>query len=135
MERDWNNAYEDNLDRDILMCQSNGIELEFPFLAEPFSEYARSLPLNLKIREDADIPCDLANGRRFARKYCLKKMALDFGLPQYLVNRKKKAAQYGSGIQKSLDRIARMRGYRQKARQNKRTDYLRSYLEDILSDS
>ncbi len=133
MERDWENAYEDNLDRDMAVNRANGVELRFPFLHEPFSRYVRDMPLELKIREGAeDVYCDVIDGRRYARKYALKKLALSEGLPAYIVNRRKKAAQYGSASQKALDRLARNQGYKKKAAEAGRKDYLQMYLEDVL---
>jgi len=132
MEKDWLNAYKDNLYRDIVMCKSNGVELRFPYLHKGFSDYSRKMPLDLKIREGAqDIVCDDINGRKFARKYTLKRLAIRMGVPEYLVNRVKKAAQYGSGTQKALDKIARAKGYKQKADAAGRKDYTQMFLEDL----
>ena len=130
MDKDWTNAYGDNLDRDISMCASNDIELRFPFLDKEFSDHVRSMSIDMKIREDADIHCDEIQQRKFARKYAFKKLALHMGLPDYLVNRQKKAAQYGSGTQKALDKIARRNGYTAKAKDAGRPDYLNMYLEE-----
>ncbi len=131
MEKDWANAYKDNLDRDIAMNKSNRVELRFPYLNREFSDYVRKMPIDLKIREGADILCDEVGGRMFARKYALKKLALKMGVPEYLVNRLKKAAQYGSGTNKTLDKIARKNGYPLKAREVGRGDYLKMFLEEL----
>ena len=134
MEKDCANAYEDNLNRDIAMNKKNSTQLRFPFLDDAFADYVRKMPLELKIREDADdIVCDEVGGRRFARKYALKKLAFNMGVPEYIVNRLKKAAQYGSATHKTLDKIARARGYKKKAADAGRKDYLQMYLEDINS--
>ncbi len=133
MEKDWANAYADNLDRDIAMNRANGCELRFPYLNPAFSGYVRSMPLGLKIREDGDLPCDEAKGRRFVRKYALKRLAVRMGVPEYLAVRVKKAAQYGSGTNKALDKIARVRGFKGKASALGRADYLKLYLEEVLA--
>ena len=136
MEKDWENAYEDNLDRDIAMNKANGCQLRFPYLDKGFSDYVRRMPLDLKIREvngeeDADgLTPDEIGGRRFIRKYALKRLATRMGVPDYVADRVKKAAQYGSGTNKALDKIARMKGYREKAKKAGRTDYLRMYVEE-----
>ncbi|MFH0863379.1 MAG: asparagine synthase-related protein [Candidatus Altiarchaeota archaeon] len=195
MEKDWENAYEDNLERDIAMNKANGCELRFPYLDRGFSNYARGMPLDLKIREvygpqfsvsssqsavsspqysvltenrkpktenrelrtenrelrtenrelrtenrelrtenrepnTEDLSSDVIRGRRFIRKYALKMLARRMGVPDYVADRVKKAAQYGSGTNKALDRIARRGGYREKAQQAGRTDYLRLYIEE-----
>ncbi|MBD3387783.1 MAG: hypothetical protein GF416_01930 [Candidatus Altiarchaeales archaeon] len=133
MDRDCESADSDNLDRDRSMCRANGVELRMPFLNEDFSGYVRKMALDLKIREDAeDMVCDEIDGRKFARKYALKKLGLKTGVPDYIVNRLKKAAQYGSGTQKTLDKIARRNGYKQKAAGEGRKDYLQMYLEDVF---
>jgi asparagine synthase (glutamine-hydrolysing) len=132
MEADWGSAYADNLDRDIAMNASNGCELRFPFLDSPFSKYVRAMPLDLKIREGGDMACDEVAGRRFVRKYALKKLAVRMGVPVYVADRVKKAAQYGSGSQKALDRLARTSGWAQKARSAGRDDYLKMFLEDAM---
>ena len=133
MEKDWANADADNLDRDRAMCKTNNVELRFPYLDREFSDYSRKMPFDLKIREDGDLVCDEIAGRKFARKYALKKLALRVGVPEYIVNRVKRAAQYGSGTNKALERIARSKGYKAKASSAGRNDYLRLYLEDVLA--
>lgn len=133
MEKDWANAYADNLDRDIAMNRANGCELRFPYLDPAFSGYVRSMPLGLKILEDGGLPCDDVRGRRFVRKYALKRLAVRMGVPEYLAVRVKKAAQYGSGTNKALDRIARLRGCKEKASALGRADYLKLYLEEVLA--
>jgi asparagine synthase (glutamine-hydrolysing) len=133
MEKDYMSAYDDNLLRDMAMCSANNVELGFPYLDPPLSEYIRNLPFELKIRKDADIECDMVGSLRFARKYALKKLAIKIGLPDYLVNRPKKAAQYGSGIHKTLDKISRKRGYGEKAKKQGRKDHINLYLESVLA--
>jgi asparagine synthase (glutamine-hydrolysing) len=132
MEKDWENAYEDNLDRDTAMCRAWGCELRFPYLDKPFSDYSRKMPLELKIREGGDLSCDEIAGRRFVRKYALKRLAIRMGVPEFVADRVKKAAQYGSGTNKALDKIARREGYKEKSQQAGRTDYLRMFLEERL---
>jgi asparagine synthase (glutamine-hydrolysing) len=133
MERDFMNAPADNLDRDRAVNAENGVELRFPYLDGAFSDYVRGMPLDLKIREDGELGCDEIAGRRFVRKYALKKLALEVGVPEYIVERVKKAAQYGSGVQKTLDKLARQGGFKDKARQAGRKDYIQLYLEGVLS--
>jgi asparagine synthase (glutamine-hydrolysing) len=134
MQRDWENARSDNLDRDMSMCQANGCELRFPFLDKAFSEYSLALPFEYKIRENCELACDAVGGRAFVRKYALKKLAMKLGVPEYIINRAKKAAQYGSGTNGALDKIARMHGYKAKALSIGRRDYVKLYLEDILAN-
>jgi asparagine synthase (glutamine-hydrolysing) len=134
MEKDWAGAYRDNLDRDIAVNKANGCELRFPYLGKGFSDYVRGMPMDLKIRENGDLSCDEIRGRRFVRKYALKKLAVRMGVPDYIADRVKKAAQYGSGTSKALDKLAKIGGFRDKASSAGRTDYVRMYLEDVLHE-
>jgi asparagine synthase (glutamine-hydrolysing) len=133
MEKDFKNAYADNLNRDIAMAQQHGLQLLFPLLHPPLTDFVRhSLPFEYKIRENAkDILCDTVDGREYARKYALKKAAIQMGVPEYLAVRLKKAAQYGSGTQKTLDKIARSKGYKKLAKDASKKSHLQMYLEDV----
>jgi len=97
MERDLLEIGERNLARDDKVIMANGIEGRFPFLTLPLVQAALRTPLNLKIR----------NGER---KYVLRRAALRMGLPRQLTGRPKKAAQYGSGAQRLLKKIAKGMG-------------------------
>ena len=97
MERDLLEIGERNLARDDKVIMANGIEGRFPFLALPLVQAALRTPLDLKIRKGE-------------RKYVLRRAALRMGLPRELVERPKKAAQYGSGAQRILEKIAKGRG-------------------------
>jgi asparagine synthase (glutamine-hydrolysing) len=106
--------------------------LRAPYLNAEFVEYARSLPIELKIAESGEYKCsDLACGKEYVRKYILRKVGELVGVPKPVLNRGKKAAQYGSGTQKAIERIARKRGYREKAKAADRTDYVRMFLEEL----
>ncbi|MEM2092508.1 MAG: asparagine synthase-related protein, partial [Candidatus Bathyarchaeia archaeon] len=61
---------------------------------------ALSLPASMKIAS-ADDPL---------RKRILRHLARHMGLPQEVYLRPKKAIQYGSGVSKALNRIARRKG-------------------------
>ncbi|MFH1056076.1 MAG: asparagine synthase C-terminal domain-containing protein [Candidatus Altiarchaeota archaeon] len=126
MEKDWLNADADNLDRDRAVTASNGVELRFPYLDSDFSGYVRRMPFDMKIREDGNLTCDEISGRKFVRKYALKKLAIRMGVPDYIADRPKKAAQYGSGVHKLLGTVARSKGYK--------LGSLRLYLEDLLAE-
>ncbi len=91
-----------NLARDDKIAMLNGVEGRYPFLALPVVWAALSIPTELKIR----------NG---IRKYILRKTAEKLGLPREVAWREKKAAQYGSGAQKILEKMARERGMTLKA--------------------
>lgn len=97
MEEDLRELAERNLARDDKIAMLNGVEGRFPYLALPVVTAALGIPVELKIR----------NG---VRKFILRNAAEKLGLPKEVVEREKKAAQYGSGAQKILKRIGKRRG-------------------------
>jgi asparagine synthase (glutamine-hydrolysing) len=141
MRKDVENVYESQLKNDAAICASNGVELRFPFMDEDFRDYAMQIPVELKIyevpgSEDAEFSCvDEIAGKKFIRKFILRKVAQDIGIPDFIINRQKKAAQYGSGANKILDKIARNSGFKSKAREKGRNDYVNVFLEDLLAQT
>lgn len=137
MQKDVDNAYIDNLDRDIAICKHFGIDLRFPYMDAAFGKYASGLPVDLKVYELKEgekevFSCvDVFEGKRFIRKYLLRHLAEEAGVPKYILDRKKKAAQYGSGSEKIVMRLARKNGYKSEALRAGRTDYVRMYLESL----
>ncbi len=108
LEKDVKNAYEDNLKRDITVCKDNQIELKFPFMDKELVNFALEIPAELKIKEveEEEFSCvDEINGKKVIRKYILRKVAKDIGVPDIILNRPKKALQYGSGSWKILRKI------------------------------
>ncbi len=138
MQKDVDSAYIDNLDRDIAICGHFGIDLRFPYMDEAFGKYASGLPTDFKVHElkegeEEIFSCvDEYEGKRFIRKYLLRHLAAEAGVPKYILNRKKKAAQYGSGSEKAVMRLARKNGFKDKATQAGRADFVRMYLETLL---
>lgn len=92
IRHDIENMYHVNLERDNACTIVNGVELRSPFLDKKLIRLAIDCPASFKIRNNEDI----------LRKYILREVARDFDLPDYIVERPKKAAQYGSGINKIL---------------------------------
>ena len=138
MQKDVDTAYADNLDRDIAICKEFGPDLRFPYMDADFGKYAATIPADCKVfelKENAveEFACvDEVDKKRFIRKYMLRLLAADIGLPQYILDRKKKAAQYGSEAEKLIDRIARKNDYKKKAADTGRKDYMRMYLESLV---
>jgi asparagine synthase (glutamine-hydrolysing) len=119
---------------DMAVCALNGMELREPMLEDSFVEYGLSLPVEEKIKtfdKKPDKPHKEYAGRYFIRKYC-EKVAAEEVLPSEIVWRPKKAAQYGSGIHKVLDRLARKYGFKEKARKQGKKQYLTMFLEERL---
>jgi len=80
----------------------NLTELFAPFLDSAIVKFSLGIPLRLKLfREDS----------RVSRKYILRKVAQRIGVPVNLLPEKKVAMQFGSGVARILDKIARDAGY------------------------
>ncbi len=92
IRQDIENMYHVNLERDYTVTNVNGVELRVPFLDKKLVTLALDCPANYKIKDSEDI----------LRKHILRDVARDFDLPDYVCDRPKKAAQYGSGINKIL---------------------------------
>ncbi len=135
IRKDVENIHTDQLKNDITVCKLNNIELRAPFINPELKEYALEIPLELKIHEMKDteeFTCiDYAAGKKIIRKYILRKLARELGIPEPIINRKKKAAQYGSGTWKTLEKIAKQRNFKEKARKTGRKDYVRMFLENM----
>ncbi len=132
MQYDIENMYEQQLNKDIAVCKSNDIVLRSPYMEQKFIEYAKKIPVEWRIRESEEFGCvDEINGKGFIRKYILRKLGEDLGVPKPILNRRKKAAQYGSGTQKIIKKIARQKGFKKKANTEGRNDYVRLFLEEL----
>ena len=97
MESDLLEMGERNLARDDKIAMLNGVEGRFPYLALPVVSTALNTPLELKIRDGS-------------RKWILRRLAAELGLPGEVAMREKKAAQYGSRAQRLIEAIARKKG-------------------------
>ena len=86
------NMYHVNLERDDAVSMANGVELRVPFLDKDIIDLALDIPGKYKIK----------NGEDLLRKHILRDVAKFIGVPDYISLRPKKAAQYGSGINKIL---------------------------------
>ena len=86
------NMYHVNLERDDAVSMANGVELRVPFLDNDIVNLALDIPGKYKIKNNEDI----------LRKHILRDVAKSIGVPDYIADRPKKAAQYGSGINKIL---------------------------------
>ena len=89
---DMSNMYHVNLERDDACSMLNAVELRLPFLDKNLVELVLNIPDNKKIVSMHD---DM-------RKSILRKLAFEEGLDYEIAYRPKKAAQYGTGIDKIL---------------------------------
>ena len=92
LREDMSNMYHVNLERDDACSMLNGVELRLPFLDKNLVELVLNIPDNKKIVSMHD---DM-------RKSILRKIAFEEGLDYNIAYRPKKAAQYGTGIDKIL---------------------------------
>ena len=90
------NMHHVNLERDDAVSMANGIELRVPFLDKDIIELALDIPGRYKIKDNGDL----------LRKHILRDVAKSIGVPDHIADRPKKAAQYGSGINKILKKRA-----------------------------
>ena len=80
-------------ERERKITEFFGLELSCPYLAEDFIEVAEKFSEEERIGKMG--------------KEILRKLAIQFELPKEIADRKKKAAQYGSGSQKAIKRIVK----------------------------
>jgi asparagine synthase (glutamine-hydrolysing) len=98
LKKDLENIAQNNLERDDAVTMANSVELRVPYLDKKVVELALGIVPELKIH----------NG---IRKYILRLAAKKI-LPDELVWKEKKAAQYSSGIYSAMEKLARKNGYR-----------------------
>ncbi len=67
-----------------------GIQVQQPFLSSKFIQFAKTIPINQKIKGPDDM----------IRKHILRETALALGVPEESAMKPKKALQYGSSIHK-----------------------------------
>ncbi|GAB4316213.1 MAG: asparagine synthase (glutamine-hydrolyzing) [Methanobacteriaceae archaeon] len=92
LKKDVLNLYHVNLQRDDAACMAHGVELRVPYLDMMIINLALNIPMKYKIKD----------GKDTLRKCILRRVASDLKVPEEIVYRPKKAAQYGSGIHKIL---------------------------------
>ncbi len=98
LRKDLDNIAENNLERDDAVTMANAVELRVPYLDREVVELTLRIAPELKIH----------NG---IRKYILRLAAKKL-LPDELVFKEKKAAQYSSGIYSALLKLARKNGFK-----------------------
>ncbi len=89
--------HESNIERDVKICSFHDVELRLPFASYQIAKFALNLPIELKIERSADT----------LRKLVLRKLAMDMGLPSSIVEKRKKAVQYATGINGALKKLAK----------------------------
>ncbi|MGZ7117781.1 MAG: asparagine synthase (glutamine-hydrolyzing) [Methanobacterium sp.] len=102
LKEDILNLYHVNLQRDDAVTMANSIELRVPYLDMDIINTAMNIPMKYKINGKEDN----------LRKCILREIGAELGLPQEIVKRPKKAAQYGSGIHKMLKKVLKEDEYK-----------------------
>jgi asparagine synthase (glutamine-hydrolysing) len=92
--------HETNFARDSKICNFHNVELRLPFATYQMAKFATELPVELKI--------EMKNNA--LRKLVLRKVAENLGLPQFIVKKPKRAIQYATGINKTLKKLATVKG-------------------------
>jgi len=132
LEKDTEELAEELIKGDLGACEVNGVELRTPFLDRDFISYALTIDSKEKIKKvkKGTEGADEFEGASYIRKYILKKAAEAAGVPSDIVWRAKKAAQYGSGVHKLMEKVAKAEGYMEKAKAAGHRGALSLYLED-----
>ena len=103
------NMHGRDLIRDSKIAAAMKVKFLTPYLDPELIRTAMKIPGSYKINE---------NGK----KAILRETAMEMGLPEKFALRKKLAAQYGSGFDKAIQKLAKKNGFRYKK------DYLKSLL-------
>jgi len=90
-------SYETNFQRDTQVCSFHKVELRLPFADSRVVKFALSLPVNLKIESPQDA----------LRKRVLRQVAKNLQMPAFIVDKRKKAIQYATGVHKALKKLSR----------------------------
>lgn len=101
--------YERNNYRDDVITMDNHLELRVPFLDKNLVSFALRISPGLKLRH--------------MEKHILRQSATRMGVSEELAYKKKKAAQYGSGFDKVLKKMA-------KAGKKTKSEFLANYLPE-----
>jgi asparagine synthase (glutamine-hydrolysing) len=94
MKEDLNKVLNSTIVKEIKIANYFKKDLKTPYLDPEILAFSKSLPDSDKISSDSE-------------KIILRKAAIILGLPEEIAARKKKAAQYGSGINKILKKLAK----------------------------
>jgi asparagine synthase (glutamine-hydrolysing) len=114
---------EQNLQRDTFASLANGVEIRSPFLNQRLINYAIKVPPEYKIRrEDSG----------YIRKFILRSIAKNLGVPTDIADRVKIAIQYGSDSWKALQKLAKKNGFTvQMAHKKGYEDHVQMYVDSL----
>ena len=89
-----------NYERDDQAVAPFGVELRTPFADLDVIKFSLSIPSEFKVRPGNDL----------TRKWVLRSVAKEAGLPEDIVWRRKKAIQHGTGVENAIRKLAKERG-------------------------
>ena len=98
---DTTGSWINNFHRDTKTCLDQGIRLVLPFTHPTIIDFGLSISSSLKLSKENDC----------IRKTILRKLAKKVGILEEIADRPKKAAQYSTGVDKALRRIAKRKGF------------------------
>ncbi len=88
-----------DLKRDNLIAKHEKLTFLTPFLDKELVDFALTIPGKEKIKDNI-------------KKYILRQVALNIGIPKDIAFRKKRAAQYGSRFDKAIEKLAKQNGFK-----------------------
>ena len=91
------------IQRDELIAKEIGKEIRNPYINDEVIIHAMSLGTEKKIDQETN-------------KKILREIAANLGVPSIAYQRKKKGAQYGSGFDKAITKLAKKKGFKLKKR-------------------
>jgi asparagine synthase (glutamine-hydrolysing) len=106
-------AAEINYERDEQATAPAGVELRTPFADLGVIRFSLAIPSEFKVKDGNDV----------TRKWILRAVARDLGVPESIVWRRKKAIQHGTGVEHAIIKLAKSRNLS-----------AHSYLEQIFKD-
>ena len=89
-----------NYDRDDQATSPFPVELRTPFADPDLIRFSLEIPTEFKVRDGDDV----------TRKWILRDVAKNIGVPENIVWRRKKAIQHGTGVEKAILKLAKSRG-------------------------
>lgn len=94
------NSAEVNYERDDKATSPFGVELRTPFADLDVIRFSLSIPSEFKVRSGNDL----------TRKWVLRTVAENMGVPRDIAWRRKKAIQHGTGVESAIRRLAKNQG-------------------------
>ncbi len=97
----WNDVkslYKGNLQRDDAVAMAHTMQLRLPYLTRDLIELSMQIPPNFKIQPPV-------------RKYILRQVGIEAGLPKRFTQQPKRAIQFSSGSYETLKKLSRKIGF------------------------